>query len=47
MAKDGSNRGGARPGAGRKRKTLAGTFEHLVLCQDLAQNKMREILFLN
>ena len=28
MANDGSNRGGARPGAGRKRKTLAGTFEH-------------------
>lgn len=28
MAKDGTNRGGARPGCGRKRKTEAGTYEH-------------------
>ena len=29
MAKDGTNRGGARPGAGRKRKTGEGTYEHV------------------
>ena len=28
MAKDGTNRGGARPGAGRKKKTPEGTYEH-------------------
>lgn len=28
MAKDGTNRGGARPGAGRKKKTSEGTYEH-------------------
>ena len=28
MAKDGINRGGARPGAGRPRKNLDGTTEH-------------------
>lgn len=30
MAKDGTNRGGARPGAGRKKKNLDGTYEHAV-----------------
>jgi hypothetical protein len=29
MAKDGTNRGGARPGAGRKKKTPEGTYEHV------------------
>ena len=29
MAKDGTKRGGARPGAGRKRKTSEGSFEHV------------------
>jgi len=29
MAKDGTNRGGARPGSGRKRKTGEGTYEHV------------------
>ncbi len=28
MAKDGTKRGGARPGAGRKKKTPEGTYEH-------------------
>lgn len=28
MAKDGTNRGGARPGAGRKKKNPEGTYEH-------------------
>ena len=28
MAKDGTNRGGARPGAGRPRKNPDGTTEH-------------------
>ena len=28
MAKDGTKRGGARPGAGRKKKTVDGTYEH-------------------
>lgn len=28
MSKDGTNRGGARPGAGRKKKTPEGTYEH-------------------
>lgn len=29
MAKDGTKRGGARPGAGRKKKTAEGTYEHV------------------
>ena len=29
MAKDGTNRGGARPGAGRKKKTGEGVYEHV------------------
>jgi len=29
MTKDGTNRGGARPGAGRKKKTAEGTYEHV------------------
>lgn len=29
MAKDGTKRGGARPGAGRKKKTPDGTYEHI------------------
>ncbi len=29
MAKDGTNRGGARPGAGRPRKNPDGTTEHI------------------
>jgi|GEM_PF-487509 hypothetical protein len=28
MAKDGTNRGGSRPGSGRKKKTPEGTYEH-------------------
>jgi len=40
MAKDGTKRGGARPGAGQKKKTPEGTYEHVTFTPE----QLKELL---